>query len=130
MVLLKAEDIKDLTDKIFSKWMELNDCDRNQKFNKKIQWKNSCNGVELKIGESELFALLGTWCRKTTIIKMLSTLISPTDEEIRINGLNIIKDKEKIKGMLILSPQKNSYRSKSLSKRKSGIHGRNLSDTT
>lgn len=37
---------------------------------------------------------------------MLSTLISPTDEEIRINGLNIIKDKEKIKGMLILSPQK------------------------
>ena len=36
---------------------------------------------------------------------MLSTLILPTDGKIRINGLDIVKDRQKIKELLNVSPQ-------------------------
>ena len=73
---------------------------------KKYKEKTAVNGIELKINEGELFALLGTnGAGKTTTIKMLSTLILPTDGEIKINGLDIIKDRQKIKEILNVSPQ-------------------------
>ena len=73
---------------------------------KKFKEKTAVNGIELKINEGELFALLGTnGVGKTTTIKMLSTLILPTDGEIKINGLDIIKDRQKIKEILNVSPQ-------------------------
>ena len=73
---------------------------------KKFKEKTAVNGIELKINEGELFALLGTnGAGKTTTIKMLSTLILPTDGEIKINGLDIIKDRQKIKEILNVSPQ-------------------------
>ena len=62
--------------------------------------------MNLSIKEGELFALLGTnGAGKTTTIKMLSTLILPTEGEIKINGLDIIKDRQKIKEFLNVSPQ-------------------------
>ena len=64
------------------------------------------NGINLKINQGELFALLGTnGAGKTTTIKMLSTLILPTDGNIKINGLNVIKDRQEIKRILNMSPQ-------------------------
>ena len=76
------------------------------KLTKKFKDKIAVNGIELKINEGELFALLGTnGAGKTTTIKMLSTLILPTDGEIKINGLDIIKDRQKIKEFLNVSPQ-------------------------
>lgn len=36
---------------------------------------------------------------------MLSTLILPTDGEIKMNGLDIVKDRQKIKEILNVSPQ-------------------------
>ena len=77
-----------------------------KKLTKKFKEKTAVNGIELKINEGELFALLGTnGAGKTTTIKMLSTLILPTDGEIKINGLDIIKDRQKIKEILNVSPQ-------------------------
>ena len=76
------------------------------KLTKKFKEKTAVNGINLKINEGELFALLGTnGAGKTTTIKMLSTLILPTDGEIKINGLDIIKDRQKIKEILNVSPQ-------------------------
>ena len=73
---------------------------------KKFKEKTVVNGIELRINEGELFALLGTnVAGKTTTIKMLSTLILPTDGEIKINGLDIIKDRQKIKEIINVSPQ-------------------------
>ena len=73
---------------------------------KKFKEKTVVNGIELRINEGELFALLGTnGAGKTTTIKMLSTLILPTDGEIKINGLDIIKDRQKIKEIINVSPQ-------------------------
>lgn len=73
---------------------------------KKFKEKTAVNRINLKINEGELFALLGTnGAGKTTTIKMLSTLILPTTGEIKINGLDIIKDRQKIKEILNMSPQ-------------------------
>ena len=73
---------------------------------KRYKEKTAVNGINLKINQGELFALLGTnGAGKTTTIKMLSTLILPTDGEIRINGLDIVKDRQKIKEILNVSPQ-------------------------
>lgn len=73
---------------------------------KKFKEKTAVNRINLKINEGELFALLGTnGAGKTTTIKMLSMLILPTTGEIKINGLDIIKDRQKIKEILNMSPQ-------------------------
>ena len=73
---------------------------------KQFKEKIAVNHIDLKINQGELFALLGTnGAGKTTTIKMLSTLIVPTDGEIKINGLDIIKDRQKIKEILNVSPQ-------------------------
>ena len=69
-----------------------------KKLTKKYNDKAVVKDMNLKIEEGELFALLGTnGAGKTTTIKMLSTLILPTDGEIKISGLDIIKDRQKIK---------------------------------
>lgn len=77
-----------------------------QKLTKTFKEKTAVNGIDLKINEGELFALLGTnGAGKTTTIKMLSTLILPTDGEVKIEGLDIIKDRQRIKEILNVSPQ-------------------------
>ena len=77
-----------------------------KKLTKKYKDKAVVKDMNLKIEEGELFALLGTnGAGKTTTIKMLSTLILPTDGEIKISGLDIIKDRQKIKEILNVSPQ-------------------------
>ena len=62
--------------------------------------------LNLKINQGELFALLGTnGAGKTTAIRMLSTLILPTDGNIKINGLDVIKNRQAVKEILNVSPQ-------------------------
>lgn len=73
-----------------------------KKYKEKIAVKN----INLTIKEGELFALLGTnGAGKTTTIKMLSTLILPTEGEIKIAGYDIAKDSVKIKEIVNVSPQ-------------------------
>ena len=73
---------------------------------KKYKEKIAVDGINLKINQGELFALLGTnGAGKTTTIKMLSTLILPTNGEVKINGLDIKEDRQKIKELLNVSPQ-------------------------
>ena len=73
---------------------------------KKFKEKTAVNGINLTVNQGELFALLGTnGAGKTTTIKMLSTLILPTAGEIKINGMDIRKDRQRIKAILNVSPQ-------------------------
>ena len=73
---------------------------------KKYKEKVAVNRINLRINQGELFALLGTnGAGKTTTIKMLSTLILPTDGNIKINGLDVVKDRQEIKEILNVSPQ-------------------------
>ena len=73
---------------------------------KRYKEKTAVNGINLKVKQGELFALLGTnGAGKTTTIKMLSTLILPTEGKIKINGMDIVEDRQKIKEILNVSPQ-------------------------
>lgn len=73
---------------------------------KKYKEKIAVNNINLTIKEGELFALLGTnGAGKTTTIKMLSTLILPTEGKIKIAGYDIAKDSVKIKEIVNVSPQ-------------------------
>ena len=73
---------------------------------KKYKEKIAVNNINLTIKEGELFALLGTnGAGNTTTIKMLSTLILPTEGEIKIAGYDIAKDSVKIKEIVNVSPQ-------------------------
>ncbi len=64
------------------------------------------DGLNLTIGDGELFALLGVnGAGKTTTIKMLSTLTAPTDGDALIDGYSIVKDGDKIKEIIDVSMQ-------------------------
>ena len=79
---------------------------KTENLTKKYKDKTVVNGINLKINQGELFALLGTnGAGKTTTIKMLSTLILPTDGSIEINGMDMETDRQKIKEILNVSPQ-------------------------
>lgn len=64
------------------------------------------DGLNLTIGDGELFALLGVnGAGKTTTIKMLSTLTAPTGGDALIDGYSIVKDGDKIKEIIDVSMQ-------------------------
>ena len=92
---------------------------------KKFKEKTAVNNVSLKIKQGELFSLLGTnGAGKTTTIKMLSTLILPTSGNIKINGLDIKKDKRNFKCITTRNCNCNEL----ICKRKFGIYSRSISD--
>ena len=62
--------------------------------------------LNLEIRQGELFSLLGVnGAGKTTTIKMLSCLTQPTDGDAIVGGYSIIKDSQKVKHMIGVSPQ-------------------------
>ncbi len=64
------------------------------------------NNLSLEIEENTLYALLGVnGAGKSTTIKMLSTLISPTSGEAYIHNFNIKTEKEEVKKIINVSPQ-------------------------
>ena len=64
------------------------------------------DNLNIKIKKGEIFSLLGTnGAGKTTTIKILSTLLLPSNGEVKINNFDLIKDKMKIKEIINISPQ-------------------------
>jgi len=71
-------------------------------FDKRI----AVNGLNLEIEQGEIFGLLGpNGAGKTTTIRMLTMLTKPTAGEIKIDGLDIHHDVEKIKALIGIVPQ-------------------------
>jgi|SRR5690554_1296298 len=68
--------------------------------------KLAVNSINLSIKEGELFALLGmNGAGKTTTIKMLSCLTPPTSGDAFLLGNSIIKNPQKVKELINISPQ-------------------------
>lgn len=56
------------------------------------------NGISFGVKKGEMFAFLGpNGAGKTTTIKMLTTLLRPTDGEIELNRISVIKDPQKVR---------------------------------
>ncbi len=56
------------------------------------------NDISFSVDEGEIVAFLGpNGAGKTTTIKMLTTLLPPTDGSIRINGFDAINDKDAVR---------------------------------
>lgn len=67
------------------------------------------DGLSLSINEGELFSLLGVnGAGKTTAIKMLSCLTSPTSGDAFLKGKSICKDAAVVKSIIAVSPQESA----------------------
>lgn len=72
------------------------------------QYKNltAVDGLNLVIGQGELFSLLGVnGAGKTTTIKMLTCLAKPSSGDAFVNGYSITKHQKQIKQLIGVSPQ-------------------------
>ncbi len=73
---------------------------------KKYKTKTAVKGIDLTVGEGELFALLGVnGAGKTTTIRMLACLSTPSEGEGFVEGHSILTDKTAVKAMIGISPQ-------------------------
>jgi len=70
-------------------------------FTSEKQKLSAVKGLNLTIGEGEIVGLLGlNGAGKTTTIKMLSTLLNPSEGKIMIDGFDAVKDAMKVKSMV------------------------------
>ena len=73
---------------------------------KKYKNITAVDKLNLEIRVGELFSLLGVnGAGKTTTIKMLSCLTKPTGGDAIVGGYNIIRESEKVKHLIGVSPQ-------------------------
>ena len=67
------------------------------------------DGLSLEIEKGELFSLLGiNGAGKTTAIKMLSCLTAPTEGDAFVEGYSILRDAQRVKGVIGVSPQESA----------------------
>ena len=67
------------------------------------------DNVNLEIKDGELFSLLGVnGAGKTTMVKMLASLVNPTSGNAYINGNSIISESDKVKDLIDISMQETS----------------------
>jgi ABC-2 type transport system ATP-binding protein len=65
---------------------------------KKFDKFTAVDGVSFTVKEGEVFAFLGpNGAGKTTTIKMLTTLLNPTEGEIKINGFNPATEQDAVR---------------------------------
>jgi ABC-2 type transport system ATP-binding protein len=70
------------------------------------------DGVNLQIKGAELFCFLGpNGCGKTTLIKILCTIILPTKGKVFVNGHDVVKEEGKVKSIigLVSSDERSFY---------------------
>ena len=71
------------------------------------------DGLNLTVGEGELFALLGqNGAGKTTTIRMLCGLLAPTSGDAELMGKSVVTDTQAVKQLINISPQETAVASK------------------
>lgn len=73
---------------------------------KKYKNKVAVSNLNLELNKGELFSLLGVnGAGKSTTIKMLTCLVTPTSGDAILNNYSIIKNKNEVKKIINVSPQ-------------------------
>jgi ABC-2 type transport system ATP-binding protein len=74
-----------------------------RKFNSVV----AVNGVTLDIPSGIIFGLVGSdGAGKSTLLRMIATMIPPDSGQIRINGLDVVSQKNRIKELIGYMPQR------------------------
>ena len=69
-----------------------------KKVSKSYSKTSALKDISLEVGKGELFGLIGPdGAGKTTLIRILMTLLLPDSGEILLNGLDVVKDYRKIR---------------------------------
>ena len=77
-----------------------------EKLRKEYKDITAVDGLDLRVEQGELFALLGVnGAGKTTTIKMLSCLCRPTSGDAHLNEKSIVHDAAAVKAIIGVSPQ-------------------------
>lgn len=64
------------------------------------------NGISFEVNEGEIFGLIGpNGAGKTTTLRIVSTVLTPTSGEVRVLGLNLGKDNDKIREYISYLPE-------------------------
>ena len=80
---------------------------------KKYKDITAVNALDLTVREGELYGLLGVnGAGKSTTIKMLSTLTSPTGGDAKVLGHSVKTEAEKVKALINVSPQETAVAEK------------------
>ncbi|MGD8632927.1 MAG: ABC transporter ATP-binding protein [Anaerolineales bacterium] len=68
---------------------------------RKTKQVTAVDGINFDVAHGELFGLLGpNGAGKTTTVKMLTTLLIPTDGSARILGFDVVSDARKVRGRI------------------------------
>ena len=79
---------------------------RTHSLSKRYKDITAVKDLELEVMEGELFSLLGVnGAGKTTVIRMLSCLASPSGGEAFVGGRSITKEQDQVKRLIGVSPQ-------------------------
>jgi len=79
-----------------------------QDLKKSFNGIKAVDGINLKIRKGELFSLLGpNGAGKSTTIRMLTTVLKPTNGDAKVMDYSLIKEKNKIKPLIGVCPQEN-----------------------
>lgn len=63
-------------------------------------------GISFDVEKNQIFALIGpNGAGKSTTLKMIATLLSPTDGTIKVAGYDIVKNPEKIRELISYLPE-------------------------
>jgi ABC-2 type transport system ATP-binding protein len=76
------------------------------------EWTVAVDGISLDIREGEIFGLLGpNGAGKTTTIKMLCTLLEPTNGTARVSGYDVVKQADMVRQSLgaVLKGERSIY---------------------
>ena len=77
-----------------------------QNLSKSFQNIQAVNDISFTIKKGEIFGLLGpNGAGKTTTIGILTGLINLTSGNVKVDGLDVLKDYKKTRKMIGLSPQ-------------------------
>lgn len=73
---------------------------------KKFGVRIAVDNVSISIDEGEIFGLLGpNGAGKTTTVKILATLLKPTDGVVKVSGFDVVKNPREVKKSIGYSPQ-------------------------
>ena len=73
----------------------------------RFNFLEAVKNVSFRVDSGNIFGLVGSdGAGKSTLLRMIATMIKPSQGEIYVNGLNILKERRKIKNIIGYMPQR------------------------